>query len=76
MDRDRMLGKRVELVVHLRDQVLRLRRGEQGTVTAQFHDGFNVPLQVQWDNGLRWSVHYDEIRCLEEAALQARENRA
>ena len=68
MRRERMLGKRVELVVHLKDQFRRLRRGEQGTVTGQFLDGFNVPLQVNWDNGARWSVHYDEVRFLEEAA--------
>jgi len=61
-----MLGKRVELVVHLKDQYLRLRRGEQGTVTAEFRDGFNVPLRVHWDNGTSWSVHYEEIRLLEE----------
>jgi len=68
MDQARMLGKRVELVVHLKDQYRRLRRGEQGIVTAQFRDGFNIPLQVKWDNGHKWSVHYDEVRCLEEAA--------
>ena len=65
----KMLGKRVELVVHLKDQFRRLRCGDKGVVTAQFRDGFNVPLQVQWDNGSRWSVHYEEIRCVEEASL-------
>ncbi|MGH2830668.1 MAG: hypothetical protein ACREQ9_21180 [Candidatus Binatia bacterium] len=66
MDQVRMLGKRVELVVHLKDQVLRLRQGEKGTVTGVFRDGFNVPLQVAWDNGINWSVHWDEIRVIDE----------
>ena len=57
---ENLMGKRVELVVHLKDQYLRLRRGERGTVTGQFRDGFNVPLRVLWDNGTNWSVHYDE----------------
>ncbi len=61
------LGKRVELVVHLKDQYLRLRRGARGTVTGQFHDGFNVPLRVLWDDGTNWSVHYEEIQVLEDA---------
>jgi hypothetical protein len=67
MDRASWLGKRVELVVHLKDQYLRLRRGERGTVTGQFRDGFNVPLRVRWDNGTNWSVHYEEIQLLAEA---------
>lgn len=70
MDRDSWLGKRVELVVHLKDQYLRLRRGERGTVTGQFRDGFNVPLRVRWDNGTNWSVHYEEIQLLGEAERQ------
>lgn len=67
MEQGDMLGKRVELVVHLKDQILRLRQGHRGTVTAHFRDGFNVPLRVAWDDGSSWSVHYDEIRLLEEA---------
>ena len=72
MSLESFLGKRVELVVHLKDQYLRLRQGEKGTVTGQFRDGFNVPLRVRWDNGTSWSVHYDEIRLLEEAVPAAR----
>lgn len=68
MSQESMLGKRVELVVHLKDQYLRLRQGEKGTVTGQFRDGFNVPLRVRWDNGTNWSVHYEEIRLIEEPA--------
>lgn len=68
MDRATLLGKRVELVVHLKDQFRRLRQGDQGTVTAEFRDGFNVPLQVSWDNGARWSVHYDEVRLIEKSS--------
>ena len=68
MIQESMLGKRVELVVHLKDQYLRLRQGEKGTVTGQFRDGFNVPLRVRWDNGTNWSVHYEEIRLIEEPA--------
>jgi hypothetical protein len=68
MNRKNFLGRRVELVVHLKDQFRRLRRGEQGTITGHFGDGFNVPLQVAWDNGARWSVHYEEIRLLEDRA--------
>jgi len=64
---ENLMGKRVELVVHLTDQYLRLRRGERGTVTGQFRDGFNVPLRVLWDNGTSWSVHYDEVQLIEEA---------
>ena len=64
---ENLMGKRVELVVHLKDQYLRLRRGERGTVTGQFRDGFNVPLRVLWDNGTSWSVHYDEVQLIEEA---------
>lgn len=71
-----MLGKRVELVVHLKDQVLRLRQGEKGTVTGVFRDGFNIPLQVAWDNGINWSVHYEEVRLLEEASADAAPPRA
>jgi hypothetical protein len=71
-----MLGKRVELVVHLKDQVLRLRQGEKGTVTAEFRDGFNVPLRVTWDNGTSWSVHYEEVRLLEEEAAAAASRRS
>jgi len=66
MSLENFVGKRVELVVHLKDQYLRLRRGERGTVTGQFRDGFNVPLRVHWDNGTNWSVHYDEIQLIEE----------
>ena len=66
MSRENFVGKRVELVVHLKDQYLRLRRGERGTVTGQFRDGFNVPLRVRWDNGTNWSVHYEEIQLIEE----------
>lgn len=66
MDQSNWVGKRVELVVHLKDQYLRLRRGERGTVTGQFRDGFNVPLRVRWDNGTNWSVHYEEIQILED----------
>jgi hypothetical protein len=67
-----LLGKRVELVVHLKDQYSRLRRGERGTVTAEFRDGFNVPLHVCWDNGTKWSVHYDEVRVLDDASPPGR----
>jgi hypothetical protein len=66
MSVENWVGKRVELVVHLKDQYLRLRRGERGTVTGQFRDGFNVPLRVLWDNGTNWSVHYDEIQVVDE----------
>lgn len=66
MSEERMLGKRVELIVHLKDQYLRLRRGEKGTVTGQFRDGFNVPLRVRWDNGTNWNVHYHKVRLIEE----------
>ena len=69
---ENLMGKRVELVVHLKDQYLRLRRGERGTVTGQFRDGFNVPLRVLWDNGTNWSVHYDEIQLIEDAERSAR----
>jgi len=69
---DNLMGKRVELVVHLKDQYLRLRRGERGTVTGQFRDGFNVPLRVLWDNGTNWSVHYDEVQLIEDAERSAR----
>lgn len=65
---ENLVGKRVELVVHLTDQYLRLRRGERGTVTGQFRDGFNVPLRVLWDNGTSWSVHYEEVQLVEDAA--------
>jgi hypothetical protein len=68
---ENIVGKRVELVVHLKDQYLRLRRGERGTVTGQFRDGFNVPLRVLWDNGTSWSVHYDEVQLIEEASRAA-----
>ena len=67
MSLENFVGKRVELVVHLKDQYLRLRRGERGTVTGQFRDGFNVPLRVRWDNGTNWSVHYEEVQLIEEA---------
>jgi len=67
MSLENLMGKRVELVVHLKDQYLRLRRGERGTVTGQFRDGFNVPLRVRWDNGTNWSVHYEEIQLIEES---------
>ena len=67
MSLENFVGKRVELVVHLKDQHLRLRRGERGTVTGQFRDGFNVPLRVRWDNGANWSVHAEEIQLIEEA---------
>ena len=67
MNGDNLMGKRVELVVHLKDQYLRLRRGERGVVTGQFRDGFNVPLRVLWDNGTSWSVHYDEIQLIDDA---------
>jgi hypothetical protein len=76
MNVDNWVGKRVELVVHLKDQYLRLRRGERGTVTGQFRDGFNVPLRVLWDNGTNWSVHYDEIQVVDETARVARDTRA
>jgi hypothetical protein len=69
MNCENLMGKRVELVVHLKDQYLRLRRGERGTVTGQFRDGFNVPLRVLWDNGTSWSVHYDEIQLIDDAAI-------
>jgi hypothetical protein len=72
MNHENMLGKRVELVVHLKDQYLRLRQGATGTVTAQFRDGFNVPLRVSWDNGTSWSVHYEEVRLLEDGARSER----
>jgi hypothetical protein len=72
MSSENLMGKRVELVVHLKDQYLRLRRGERGIVTGQFRDGFNVPLRVLWDNGMNWSVHYDEIQLVEEADRSAR----
>jgi hypothetical protein len=65
MHQTEIVGKRVELIVHLKDQVRSLRQGERGTVTAVFRDGFNVPLQVAWDNGARWSVHHEEIRVVE-----------
>jgi hypothetical protein len=67
MSASNFMGKRVELVVHLKDQYLRLRRGERGTVTGQFRDGFNVPLRVLWDNGTNWSVHYEEIQLIDES---------
>jgi hypothetical protein len=67
MNGENLMGKRVELVVHLKDQYLRLRRGERGIVTGQFRDGFNVPLRVLWDNGTNWSVHYDEVQLIDEA---------
>jgi hypothetical protein len=67
MNSENLMGKRVELVVHLKDQYLRLRRGERGTVTGQFRDGFNVPLRVLWDNGTSWSVHYDEVQLVDDA---------
>ena len=70
MNCENLMGKRVELVVHLTDQYLRLRRGERGTVTGQFRDGFNVPLRVLWDNGTSWSVHYDEVQLIDDAAAQ------
>jgi len=76
MSTQNLLGKRVELVVHLKDQYLRLRRGEKGTVTAQFRDGFNVPLRVLWDNGTNWSVHYEEVQLIEDAENAARANAA
>ncbi len=66
MSSENLMGKRVELVVHLKDQYLRLRRGERGIVTGQFHDGFNVPLRVLWDNGTNWSVHYEEVQLVDE----------
>ena len=69
---ENLMGKRVELVVHLKDQYLRLRRGERGTVTGQFRDGVNVPLRVLWDNGTNWSVHYDEVQLIEDAERSAR----
>ncbi|MET0151845.1 MAG: hypothetical protein ABW298_04480 [Candidatus Binatia bacterium] len=69
MNSENLMGKRVELVVHLKDQYLRLRRGERGTVTGQFRDGFNVPLRVLWDNGTNWSVHYDEVQLIDDAAI-------
>lgn len=72
MGHESLMGKRVELVVHLKDQYLRLRRGEKGTVTGHFRDGFNVPLRVSWDNGTSWSVHYDEIRLLDESSRSER----
>jgi hypothetical protein len=68
MNSENLMGKRVELVVHLTDQYLRLRRGERGTVTGQFRDGFNVPLRVLWDNGTSWSVHYDEVQLIDDAS--------
>lgn len=76
MRNDNMVGKRVELVVHLKDQYLRLRCGEKGTVTGHFRDGFNVPLRVRWDNGTNWSVHYEEIRLVEEAPREALRERS
>jgi len=76
MSQENMVGKRVELVVHLKDQYLRLRRGEKGTVTGHFRDGFNVPLRVRWDNGNSWSVHYDEIQLIEEVGRAERRNQA
>ncbi len=72
MSCENLMGKRVELVVHLKDQYLRLRRGERGIVTGQFRDGFNVPLRVLWDNGTNWSVHYDEIQLVEEGDRSVR----
>lgn len=72
MNSENFVGKRVELVVHLKDQYLRLRRGEKGTVTGQFRDGFNIPLRVLWDNGTNWSVHYEEIQLIEESERAAR----
>ena len=66
MNGENLMGKRVELVVHLKDQYLRLRRGERGIVTGQFRDGFNVPLRVLWDNGTSWSVHYEEVQLIDE----------
>jgi hypothetical protein len=69
MNSENLMGKRVELVVHLKDQYLRLRRGERGTVTGQFRDGFNVPLRVLWDNGTSWSVHYDEVQLIDDASI-------
>jgi hypothetical protein len=69
MNSENLMGKRVELVVHLKDQYLRLRRGERGTVTGQFRDGFNVPLRVLWDNGTSWSVHYDEVQLVDDASI-------
>jgi hypothetical protein len=71
MNGENFMGKRVELVVHLKDQYLRLRRGERGTVTGQFRDGFNVPLRVLWDNGTSWSVHYEEIQLVDDAERAA-----
>ena len=77
MSLENFVGKRVELVVHLKDQYLRLRRGERGTVTGQFRDGFNVPLRVHWDNGTNWNVHYEEIQLVEEErASEARKSGA
>ncbi len=76
MSQENMLGKRVELVVHLKDQYLRLRQGEKGTVTGHFRDGFNVPLRVRWDNGTSWSVHYDEIQFIEDGGRSEIRNRA
>jgi hypothetical protein len=72
MHGENLMGKRVELIVHLKDQYLRLRRGERGTVTGQFRDGFNVPLRVLWDNGTSWSVHYDEVQLVDEAERHRR----
>ena len=69
MNFENLMGKRVELVVHLKDQYLRLRRGERGTVTGQFRDGFNVPLRVLWDNGTSWSVHYEEVQLVDDASI-------
>jgi hypothetical protein len=71
MNGENFMGKRVELVVHLKDQYLRLRAGERGTVTGQFRDGFNVPLRVLWDNGTSWSVHYEEIQLIDDAERAA-----
>ena len=72
MEQENMLGKRVELVVHLKDQILRLRQGLRGTVTTQFRDAFNVPLRVAWDDRPNRLVHYDEIRVVgEEQATRA-----
>ncbi len=76
MGSENLMGKRVELVVHLKDQYLRLRRGDRGIVTGQFHDGFNVPLRVLWDNGTNWSVHYDEVQLVDDADRGARTSRA
>lgn len=76
MSQDSFLGKRVELIVHLKDQCHRLRRGERGTVTAQFRDGFNVPLRVVWDNGTNWSVHYEEVQLVDDGRSEPHAARA